>query len=109
MNSSDTHIAVAEVLMDIEASMRDLQLWQSQPPPARALASVQPFAIDTLTFTQWLQFIFIPKLHQLLGQGDNLPVNSAIAPMAEEYFRALSIPADSLIMQLRRMDQLLSR
>ena len=54
---------VAEVLIDIEAELRRLGLWDAAPPPAEALASTEPFAIDTLTPPQWLQFIFLPTLY----------------------------------------------
>lgn len=108
MPVTETHIAVAEALLNIEAAMRNLQLWQEQEPPAEALASTQPFAVDTLTFTQWLQFLLIPRLRQLAESGGPLPVNCAIAPMAEESFRAQNLVADSLLAELRRIDQLLT-
>lgn len=105
----DKHISVANVLIDIEAAMRELQLWQAEPPSAEALASDQPFAIDTLTFTQWLQFLFLPRLQQLVQIRGDLPSNCNIAPMAEEYFRPMSIPAGPLIIELKRIDTLLSQ
>ncbi len=105
---TDNHIAVANVLIDIEAAMRELQLWQKQAPPPEALASTQPFAIDTLSFTQWLQFLFLPRLQQMVHQQAELPVNCQIAPMAEEYFRHQSVSGEALIIQLRRIDTLLN-
>lgn len=73
MPVTETHIALAEALLNIEAAMRNLQLWQEQAPSPEALASTQPFAVDTLTFTQWLQFLFIPRLRQLAESGGPLP------------------------------------
>ncbi|UTF61480.1 YqcC family protein [Gilvimarinus sp. DA14] len=106
---ADKHIAVANVLIDIEAAMRELQLWESSPPSAEALASTQPFAIDTLSFTEWLQFIFLPRLQQLVEQRGSLPVNCQIAPMAQEYFRPMAISGEALIIELQRIDTLLSQ
>ena len=48
-------------------------MWDKVPPPPEALASEQPFSIDTLTLPQWLQFIFLPTLYRLLDEGQPLP------------------------------------
>lgn len=105
---SDKHIAVADILIDLEAALRELNLWHDQAPSAEALASTAPFAVDTLTFTQWLQFMFLPQIRLVVSKRAPLPVNSAIAPMAEEYFRPQAIDAGAVVMQLQRIDTLLS-
>ncbi len=105
---TDKHVAVANVLIDIEVSLRELQLWEAQPPPPEALASTQPFALDTLSFSQWLQFLFLPRMQQMVQQQAELPANCQIAPMAEEYFRHQAVSGEALIIQLRRIDTLLN-
>ncbi len=102
------HIAVAEILIDIEHELRKLQLWECESPSAEALASTQPFAIDTLHFPQWLQFIFIPRLYMMLEQQIPLPNVSGVKPMAEEYFQVLRLNSAALILHLERIDNLLS-
>lgn len=102
------HISLADALIDIEAELRVLQLWQEQEPPEEALASVQPFAVDTLSFPQWLQFIFIPRMYYLLEEDLDLPGNCGIAPMAEQYFSVLNLHASPLITHLTRIDDLLT-
>ena len=101
-------IEVASVLIDIEAQLRQLQLWQQQAPSAEALASNQPFAIDTLSFPQWLQFVFLAKMQLLLEQQQPLPQSCAIAPMAEEYFSHQGVAVTSLLASLAALDRLLS-
>ena len=103
------HTTVAETLFELEREMRALELWEQQPPPAQALTSTQPFAVDTLRFPQWLQFIFIPRLYNLVEHRAPLPTNSSIAPMGAEYFRPLPLNSDRLVEQLRRIDALLSQ
>jgi uncharacterized protein YqcC (DUF446 family) len=105
---SNIYIAVAEVLIDIEKELRELQLWDSEMLSEEALSSVQPFAVDTMTFPQWLQFIFLPRMAALLEQGHPLPGNCGIAPMAEQYFSVLHLHSQVLIAQLQKIDQLLS-
>ncbi len=95
-------------LICIETELRQLQMWQSEAPPSKALSSTQPFCIDTLNFPQWLQFIFLPRLQQLIELNLPLPQGCAVAPMAEEYFKALPVEASPLLQSLRRVDSLLS-
>ena len=106
---SNVHIAIAEVLIDIEKELRELQLWDSEMLSEEALASEQPFAVDTMTFPQWLQFIFLPRMYFLIEKNIQLPANCGIAPMAEEYFSVLNLPSLPLIMHLQKIDALLSR
>jgi len=99
---------VAEVLIDIEAQLRQLGQWDKVPPSAEALASDQPFFVDTLTLPQWLQFVFIPTLYCLLEEGRDLPERCGIAPMAEEYFRGTGLASGELLIAVKRIDDLLS-
>jgi len=105
---SDKHIAVAEILIDIEKELRELRLWEFESPSEEALLSTQPFAIDTLNFPQWLQFIFIPRLYFMVEQRSPLPDVSGVKPMAEEYFVVLNLNSANLIAHLDRIDNLLS-
>ncbi len=99
---------VAEVLIDIEAQLRQLSLWDRIAPSSRALASVEPFCVDTLTLPQWLQFVFLPTVYQLLEEDAALPERCAITPMAEEYFRGSKLATAELLVSLQRIDRLLS-
>ena len=100
---------IAEVLIDIEAQLRQLGLWDKIPPSTEALASSQPFCVDTLTLPQWLQFIFLPTLYDMLEQEQPLPQRCGIAPMAEEFFRGSGLAIDELLESLELVDDLLSQ
>lgn len=105
---TNIHIAVAEVLIDIEKELRELRLWDSEMISEEALASDQPFAVDTMTFPQWLQFIFLPRMYFIIEQQLQLPGNCGISPMAEEYFSVLNLPSLPLIVHLQKIDALLT-
>lgn len=105
---TNIHIAVAEVLIDIEKELRELRLWDSEMISEEALASEQPFAVDTMTFPQWLQFIFLPRMYFIVEQQLQLPGNCGISPMAEEYFSVLNLPSLPLIVHLQKIDALLT-
>lgn len=100
---------VAAVLIDIEAQLRQLGLWEKIPPSSSALASQEPFAVDTLTLPQWLQFIFLPTIYRMLEEEQQLPVACGIKPMAEEYFRGAGLATGELLHALGRVDALLSQ
>lgn len=100
---------IAEVLIDIEAQLRQLGQWHKARPSAEALASEQPFCVDTLTLPQWLQFIFLPTIYAMLQEGQALPQRCGIAPMAEEYFRGTGLRSTELVAALLRIDELLSQ
>jgi uncharacterized protein YqcC (DUF446 family) len=102
------HTDIAELLIDIEAHLRRLNLWEKIPPSTQALASSEPFCVDTLTLPQWLQFVFIPTIRQMVEAGDTLPAQCGIAPMGEEFFRESGSGADALLVSLRQIDELLS-
>ena len=94
----------AEILIDIEAQLRQ---WDKIPPSTEALASDQPFCVDTLTLPQWLQFIFLPTLYDMLDK-QQLPGRCGIAPMAEEFFKGSGLATAGLLEALLRVDELLS-
>ena len=94
--------------MDLEAQLRNLRLWQVQRPSVEALASQQPFCIDTLSFPQWLQFVFIERLQLMIAEQEPLPSACHIAPMAEEYFKTTDYTVSEVLNCLRTIDELLS-
>ena len=100
---------VADLILEMEREMRALGLWETAAPPAAALRSIQPFSIDTLAFTQWLQWVFIPRIATMLKEGKRLPRDCAIAPLAETVFEELDADTVRLLKLVRLIDQHLSR
>lgn len=99
---------VARLLLEIEVEMRRLRLWESEPPSSEALQSQLPFCYDTLYFTQWLQFVFLVRMRQLLEGGVPLPVQCGIAPMAEECFKNIEADTHRLLKLLAEIDAALT-
>ncbi|MGQ0286033.1 YqcC family protein [Pasteurellaceae bacterium 22721_9_1] len=71
-------------LDQLQQTLQELAFWQSMPPSAEALSSTEPFAIDHLSATEWLQWIFIPRMTALCESELPLPRNMAISPYIEE-------------------------
>ncbi len=104
----DIHKTLAESLFELERELRALDLWDSRKPAPDALASTQPFAVDTLEFYQWLQFIFIPRLFRLVEYRAPMPASCSVAPMAEEFFRPREEEGCEVILVLERIDRLVT-
>lgn len=108
MELEGSRSAIAAQLIDLEAALRQLDLWSDVPPSREALSSEQPFATDLLEFQEWLQFIFLPTIYDVLESGRALPERCAIAPMAEETVGKKALPTESLISTLRELDHLIT-
>lgn len=107
-NTGNVVIQVADGLLAIEMELRRLGMWESERPPESAFQSTEPFCLDTLNFIQWVQFVFLERMKWLIENDQALPAGSAIAPMAEEYFRGRPESGQRLVRELEAVDQLLS-
>ena len=98
---------LADLMLAIEQSMRAADLWHANAPSPAAMASRTPFCADTLAFSEWLQFVFLPRMRALIENNQPLPSASAIAPLAEEALRDHA-GRDVLLDRLRQFDQLIA-
>ncbi|MEP4891490.1 MAG: YqcC family protein [Aliiglaciecola sp.] len=79
-------------LSNLEVVMRREKLWAAQAPSQDALKSELPFAFDTLSIEQWLQFVFIPKMTELINRGLALPNSMVILPAVQNSLREEDYP-----------------
>lgn len=80
-------LGVRQLLLELEEELRALSWWESQAPAAQALQSQEPFCVDTLEFAQWLQWVFIPRMHSIVSTEQPLPSQCAIFEMAAVVYR----------------------
>lgn len=97
--------ALAAALQDLEGELRQWGLWSLESPSAEQLASQLPFCADTLAFEQWLQWVFIPQVKQLLATGAPLPGPCVLRPMGEQAFVHLGRRQVDLLAVLARIDR----
>ena len=74
---------IADHLLLIEHELRVQGWWSDEPPSEDALASTVPFAVDSMSFEQWLQWIFLQRMKMILEHDLPLPNASGILEMAE--------------------------
>lgn len=100
------NLEIKQYLDELQQAMVKHQLWETTPPPAEALESDQPFCVESLSPTQWLQWVFIPRMHALIEAGAELPKNFAITPYLEEALKEERYTID-LYGPLRCLEQIL--
>jgi len=89
----------------LEQELRLRGQWEPFPPSPHALESGLPFCCDTLRFTQWLQWVLIPRTRALVEAGGAWPHASGIRPMAEEALRGCYWETIPLLVLLDRFDR----
>ena len=98
------YLLVAGLLGELTAELQRLERWQAEHPGAEALASELPFCVDTLSFDQWLQFVLIPRMEQLVLLQAPLPphwVQPPRAPLSPQT-RQLELPPSLPLWQTQR-------
>ena len=106
---SDTSTTLRHHLQQLEAELRAAALWGAQPPSEQALASTMPFMYDTLQIEEWLQWVFVPRLHAMIDGGHPLPGECSVQPLAEHEWTQRTVPQhQAALRQLALIDALLS-
>ncbi|QLB13117.1 uncharacterized protein YqcC (DUF446 family) [Bisgaardia hudsonensis] len=93
-------------LEELQQIMQELDLWATVAPNPQALLSTEPFAIDTMTANEWLQWIFIPRMCALLEADLPLPNNISITPYIEEALKELD-GLEKLLCPINEIENLL--
>ncbi len=100
---------ILQRLAQLEQILRDHQLWQQDAPEAQALNSDQPFCLDTLHPLEWLQWVLIPRLTDLVGSGATLPGNMAVTPYFEMALEPQLSVRPVLLVTLSQLDGLFAQ
>lgn len=103
-----THKKAQKYLELLQKNLQEAELWQDVAPDAEAFLSQQPFAIDFLTATEWIQWIFIPKMLELIDAKQSLPNQMAITPYLEEALKERE-DLDTLFAPLYDLEKLLQQ
>ncbi len=92
-------------LEQIQSLLQELNLWSEVAPSAKAMQSSMPFAVDTMPFENWLQFIFLPKMMESVEQRRLPPGPAQISPIAEEVYKGQA-DIKPLIDILKKFDEI---
>jgi uncharacterized protein YqcC (DUF446 family) len=106
--NSQTLTQVALKIAEIEAEMKAIGYWQSKPLPNEAYDFQQAFAMDTMSFAQWLQFILLPRVAEILEQKADFPTDSMVGVQAMREFDT-DVKASRLTLLLSEFDEIINR
>jgi len=106
MSTRDTKQALLLGLgSEIESEMKKLGLWSATATPAQR--SGKAFGADSLSFEEWLQHVFLPRLKQA-ALSSNYPSRSSVAVAAVRNLDGVQ-GAEHLIDLLLRVDSVIER
>lgn len=105
METSKTS-ALAAKIQEIETEMRGIGMWSDVAPSADKFQSRVAFFGDTMSFDQWLQFVFLPRVHEVLAGKSPAPASSSVGAYAVREFDGLD-KANRLTGLLGEFDRLI--
>ncbi len=71
----------------IEAELKSIGVWSSaQSLPEEKIENMGAFGINTLSFVEWIQFVLLPILQDIIKEKRKLPADSAIGVHATREF-----------------------
>jgi uncharacterized protein YqcC (DUF446 family) len=100
--------AVKSAIDAIAQEMRTIGWWSTEPLPPEAYAFKAAFAMDTMPFSFWLQFIFIPRVNEIIETHGTFPSSSQVGAQAIREFDGVP-EAAHLVELLIAFDDLIER
>jgi len=84
--SQNRYTLAEKKISQIEEEMKRTGYWSSEPLPEEAYDFLRAFAMDTMAFSQWLQFILIPNVRSIIEQKGDFPSESMVGVQAAREF-----------------------
>lgn len=78
--------AIEAQVEKIQVEMKRIGFWQDEPLPDDAYDSKQAFCSDTMSLPQWLQFVFVPRIKDILATDGEWPGSSEVGIYASQQF-----------------------
>ena len=92
----------------IEAELRSLGAWQAEQLPRETIEAGGAFGLNTMAFSQWIQFVLVPRLHEVAAGTIPVPASSQVGGQAVREFDTWP-EATELTRLLIEVDGLVSR
>lgn len=111
LHTMDAQYVLVQGLMSrLQGELQRLGLWSDEPPDGEALASEIPFCHDTLDLAEWLQWVFLPTLDEMLDRGAQLPDKCEISTYADMVLpqQVSGLDINNLMKVLQTFDEVLS-
>jgi len=95
-------------LDQIESEMKRIGMWQQQPLAQEQREVKGAFGQGSMSFEQWLQFVFIPNVRALIASRGKFPSSSEVSTQALREWKMWGSMenVDHLLDLLREFDEL---
>jgi uncharacterized protein YqcC (DUF446 family) len=77
-----SYFQMEEKALEIEKELRRSGRWSNEPLAAEKLKDMGAFGENTMCFEEWLQFILVPRIREIVRTKDSFPTGSMIASYA---------------------------
>jgi uncharacterized protein YqcC (DUF446 family) len=104
----DLYADAAAYAERIERALRKLNVWRAEPLPDTAYDSDQAFFLDTMTLYQWLQFVLVPRIQEIVAERGAFPAESYVGAHAVREFDGVD-EAAGLVSLLIEFDEFIER
>lgn len=104
---ADRYARVAQVADRIEAELRRLNWWSDAPPTPQQLDFREAFAMDTMPFAMWIQFVLLPRVRGIVVERGEFPSQSMVGAHAVREYDGQLAAAD-LTMLLSAFDEVVT-
>jgi uncharacterized protein YqcC (DUF446 family) len=92
-------------IQKIEDELKRLELWSESALSKDKLVNMGAFGSNTMAFTEWLQFVLIPRVQQIIETKEEFPTQSNVAAYAYREFDGVA-DREILIQLLADFDRL---
>jgi uncharacterized protein YqcC (DUF446 family) len=107
MSMPDIHRQIEGIANRIEAELKILLRWDKEPLPEEKYENMGAFGSNTMSFVQWLQFVLIPRIRDIVREKKDFPAGSKLTAHALREF-AGDPNSGQLSMLLSELDQLVN-
>ena len=106
-SQSDKFARVAELTDRIEAEMKRIGFWSDAPPTPEQMNFKRAYAIDTMVYDQWLQFVLLPRVRDIIRNRGSFPPSSSVGKQALREWDGddRAIPLTSMLCEFDRLVQ----
>ena len=98
---------LANKASEIETELKHINRWGDEPLPPEKFENMGAFGSNTMTFEQWLQFVFLPQMHEMVETQGGFTGESSLSRYATRVFSG-DKAADYLHGLLRELDNLIN-
>ena len=86
MPQPSEYIALSEAARQLEYELKQLDRWIEAPLAPEKLENMGAFGANTMSFGEWIQFVLIPRIDQIVRDQDVFPADSQLESYAIRNF-----------------------